>query len=236
VQSLSCIAWLSGDGEGAPVPAGLSITDMTAGAQLCQGILALLVRRGRTGRGGRVDVSLLETAIDLQFEHLSVHLNRDAPMPARSAIANGNVYLAAPYGIYATADGYLALAMTPVDRLGDVIDLPVLGAFPRESWFSARDAIKAAIRDHLVTRNTADWLALLEPTGIWAAPVLDWPALMAEPAFAALGATQTVRSPDGAELSLTRCPIRIDGAILTSPRAAPRLGADRAAIDQELAG
>lgn len=234
VQSLSGIAWLSGDGDGAPVPAGLSITDMMAGAQLCQGILALLVRRGMTGKGGRVDVSLIETAIDLQFEHLSVHLNRGGDMPARSKVANGNVYLAAPYGIYRTADGYLALAMTPVDRLGSVIDLSALADFPSDRWFADRDAIKALIRDHLAARPTADWLALLEPAGIWAAPVLDWPALRAEPAFAALNATQQVRSPDGAALTLTRCPIRVDGAILTSPRAAPRLGADRASIDREL--
>lgn len=235
VQSLSGIAWLSGDGGGAPVPVGLSITDMMAGAQLCQGILALLVRRGMTGRGGRVDVSLLETAIDLQFEHLSVHLNRDEPMPARSAIGNGNVYLAAPYGIYATADGYLALAMTPVDRLGEVIGLPALLDFPAHRWFADRDAIKALIRDHLADRPTAAWLGPLEAAGIWAAPVLDWPALMAEPAFAALAAVQQVRSPDGAALSLTRCPIRVDSAILTSGRAGPRLGADRAAIERELA-
>ena len=64
--------------------------------------------------------------------------------------------------------------------------------------------------------------------------MLDWPALMNEPAFTALDAVQRVRAPDGATLSLTRCPIRVDGAILTSPRAAPRLGADRAAIDKEL--
>jgi crotonobetainyl-CoA:carnitine CoA-transferase CaiB-like acyl-CoA transferase len=234
VQSLSGIAWLSGDGDGNPVPAGLSITDMMAGAQLCQGVLALLVRRGVTGKGGRVDVSLIETAIDLQFEHLSVHLNRDDGMPARSRIANGNVYLAAPYGIYATADGHLALAMAPVDRLGAIIDLPELGDFPAGRWFADRDAIKALIRDHLATRSTADWLALLEPAGIWAAPVLDWPALMNEPAFTALDAVQRIHAPDGASLSLTRCPIRVDGAILTSPRAAPRLGADRAAIDKEL--
>ncbi|HEX7849504.1 MAG TPA: CaiB/BaiF CoA-transferase family protein [Sphingomonas sp.] len=234
VQSLSGIAWLSGDADGGPVPAGLSITDMMAGAQLCQGILSLLVRRGVTGKGGRVDVSLIETAIDLQFEHLSVHLNREDGMPARSRVANGNVYLAAPYGIYATADGHLALAMTPVDRLGAIIGLPDLADFPADRWFADRDAIKALIRDHLATRPTADWLALLEPAGIWAAPVLDWPALMTEPAFTALDAVQRVRAPDGATLSLTRCPIRVDGAILTSPRAAPRLGADRAAIDREL--
>lgn len=236
VQSLSGMAWLSGDASGAPVPAGLSIVDMTAGAQLCQGILALLVRRGVTGRGGRVDVSLLEAAIDLQFEHLSVYFNKGHDMPKRSAVANGNVYLGAPYGIYATADGYLALAMTPVDRLGALIGLDALGDFPPESWFDQRDAIKALLRDHLATRETAHWLGLLEPADIWAAPVLDWPALVAEPAFQALGMTQSIAAPDGSRMTTTRCPIRIDGAILTSDRAAPRLGADRPAIDAVING
>jgi CoA:oxalate CoA-transferase len=234
VQSLSGMAWLSGNAGDPPVPAGLSITDMMAGAQLCQGILALLIRRGVSGRGGRVDVSLMEAAIDLQFEHLSVHLNRAEPMPSRGAIANGNVYLAAPYGIYATGDGHLALAMAPVDRLGALLDLPELGDFAPDSWYDERDAIKALLRDHLATRNTAAWLAILEPAGIWCAPVLDWPALIAEPAFGALAATQSIRVPDGAEMTTTRCPIRIDGAILRSSRAAPRLGADQHRIDEEL--
>ncbi|HEU4960574.1 MAG TPA: CoA transferase [Sphingomonas sp.] len=234
VQARSGLTWLSGDADGPPVPAGLAITDMMAGAQLCQGVLALLVRRGVTGTGGRVDVSLIEAAIDLQFEHLSVHLNRDEAMPARSAVANGNVYLAAPYGLYPTADGHIALAMAPVDRLGDLLGIPELAAFPREDWFASRDAIKRHLRDRLAQDTTAAWLAILEPAGIWAAPVLDWPALRADPAFAALDATQTVRAPDGAMLTLTRCPIRIDGEVLANGRAAPRLGADRAAIDGEL--
>jgi crotonobetainyl-CoA:carnitine CoA-transferase CaiB-like acyl-CoA transferase len=234
VQSLSGMAWLSGNAGDPPMPAGLSITDMMAGAQLCQGILALLIRRGSSGRGGRVDVSLMEAAIDLQFEHLSVHLNRAEPMPPRGAVANGNVYLAAPYGIYATADGHLALAMAPVDRLGALLDLPVLGDFPPDSWYDERDAIKVLLRDHLATRETAAWLEILEPAGIWCAPVLDWPALIAEPAFDALAATQSITAPGGAAMTTTRCPIRIDGAILRSSRAAPRLGADQHRIDEEL--
>lgn len=234
VQARSGLAWLSGDADGPPVPAGLAITDMMAGAQLCQGVLALLVRRGVTGAGGRVDVSLIEAAIDLQFEHLSVHLNCDEAMPPRSEVANGNVYLAAPYGIYPTADGHIALAMAPVDRLGELLGIPALAAFPREDWFASRDAIKRHLRDRLAQDTTAAWLAILEPAGIWAAPVLDWPALRADPAFAALDATQQVRSPDGEALTLTRCPIRIDGRVLADGRAAPRLGADRAVIDAEL--
>ena len=228
VQALSGIAWLSGDRDGPPVPAGLAITDMMAGAQLAQGILALLVRRATTNAGGRVDVSLIEAAIDLQFEHLSVHLNRGGDMPERSGTANANLYVGAPYGLYATADGHMALAMAPVDRLGMLLDCHELEAFPPSEWFTARDAIKRALRDHLATRTTGEWLSILEPAGIWAAPVLDWPALRAEPAFVTLDATQQIRSPDGAELTVTRCPIRIDGQILTNGRAAPRLGADRA--------
>jgi CoA:oxalate CoA-transferase len=239
VQAMSGMAWLSGDAGDAPVPIGLSITDMMAGAQLCQGILAMLVRRGVSGRGGRVDVSLIEAAIDLQFEHLSVYLNADAAMPpampARSAVANGNIYLAAPYGLYATADGHVALAMAPVDRLGALLGLPALADFARVEWFDRRDAVKALLRDHLRTQDTRHWLAILEPAGIWCAPVLDWPALLAEPGFAALDPTQPIVTEDGATMRTTRCPIRIDGAILRSPAPAPQLGAHQAAIDEELA-
>lgn len=235
VQSLSGMTWLSGDAGDPPTPVGLSITDMMAGAQLCQGILALLVRRSVSGRGGRVDVSLMEAAIDLQFEHLSAYLNDDAAMPARSGIANGNVYLAAPYGLYDTAEGHIALAMAPVDRLGALLGLPALADFPPENWYTQRDAIKALLRDHLLTKSARHWLTILEAAGIWCAPVLDWPALMVEPAFAALAATQSIAAPDGATMTTTRCPIRIDGAILRSPRAAPRLGADTSSINQEMA-
>ncbi|SDA10682.1 CaiB/BaiF CoA-transferase family protein [Sphingomonas sp. NFR15] len=234
VQSLSGMAWLSGDADDPPIPAGFSVTDMMAGAQLCQGILALLLRRGVSGRGGRVDVSLMEAAIDLQFEHLSVHLNQEEPMPPRSSVAGGNVYLAAPYGLYATADGHLALAMAPVDQLGTLLGMSALDAFPPESWYPERDTIKALLRDHLLTRGTADWLAALEPAGIWCAPVLDWPALLAEPAFAALDATQRIVAPGGASMMTTRCPIRIDGAILRSSRPASRLGADQQRIDEDM--
>jgi CoA:oxalate CoA-transferase len=232
VQALSGLAWLSGDAGGPPIPAGLAITDMTAGAHLVQGVLALLVRRGTTGKGGRVDVSLLETAIDLQFEHLSVYLNQRGAMPERAAVANANLYLAAPYGIYATADGFLAIAMCPVDRLASVIDCPALAEFSPDLWFAERDAIKTTLRDHLGTQPTRAWLDRLEPAGIWAAPVNDWPALMADAAFAALDATQQIRSMDGATLTLTRCPIRVDGMVLKNASAAPRLGADTALLEE----
>jgi CoA:oxalate CoA-transferase len=231
VQSLSGLAWLSGNADQGPVPAGVSVTDMAAGAHLVQGILAALVRRGVTGRGGRVEVSLMESALDLQFEQFTTFLNTGRTQPPRSSVNNASVHIAAPYGIYRTADGYLALAMTPVARLADLIGCAALAPYADPSRaFADRDAIKGVLARHLEGQSTAHWLALLEPEGVWCADVLDWPALIAHPGFAALDLVQEVEGQGGPRLATTRCPVRIDGAVLTSRRAGPRLGADTEAV------
>ena len=231
VQAMSGLAWLSGNAGQGPVPVGLSMADLMAGAQLCQGVLALLVRRGRTGRGGRVDVSLLESAIDMQFEQLTAFLNSDGRQPPRDAINNASVYIGAPYGIYQTADGYLALAMAPVGRLAELTDCKPLAAYADPAtWFKDRARIKALIAAHLAQRTTAHWLALLEPADIWCAPVLDWPQLVSHEGFAALELTQEIENPRHGVMRTTRCPLRVDGEVLTSPRGAPALGADNAEI------
>ncbi|HEX4166466.1 MAG TPA: CaiB/BaiF CoA-transferase family protein, partial [Bryobacteraceae bacterium] len=90
LQSLSGLAWLNGDAGQPPVPFGLAVVDLFAGAHLVQGILACLVRRGITGRGGKVEVSLLESILDAQFEVFSTFLNDGGQTPRRSAINNAH--------------------------------------------------------------------------------------------------------------------------------------------------
>ena len=128
VQSLSGLPWLNGNSDMPPTPFGLSVADMFTGAHLVQGILACLVRRGITGEGGLVEVSLMESVLDLQFEVLTTHLNDGGRLPQRSAVNNANAYLSAPYGIYATQDGFMALAMMPVPKLGELIGCEALQA------------------------------------------------------------------------------------------------------------
>jgi CoA:oxalate CoA-transferase len=233
-QALSGLTWLSGNADAGPVPVGLSIADTLAGVHLTQGILACLVRRGVTGRGGLVEASLLESILDFQFEVLTTHFNDGGKPPARSARNSANAYLAAPYGIYDTADGHLALAMTPIPRLGDLIDCPPLLTYtdPRR-WFTERDTIKALIAARLRQATTAHWLAVLEPADVWCADVLTWPQLLAHDGFRVLGMTQEVARANGAALQTTRCPIRIDGGLLTSPRGAPKVGQETATIRHE---
>lgn len=234
VQSLSGVTWLSGDATQGPVPMGLSIADMLAGAQLCQGILACLVRRGITGQGGLVEVSLLESLLDFQFEVLTTHLNDGYKEPERSAINGAHAYLGAPYGIYKTADGHLALAMGAVPRLGALLECPALETYTDpKTWFSQRDEIKFIIAEHLKDRPTAHWLSILEPADIWCADVLTWTKLRQHEAFKALKMTQQVSRSNGAALETLRCPIRIDHEILTSPVGSPTIGEHNFQLDDE---
>ena len=232
-QSLSGVTWLNGhEGEG-PVPLGLSIADMLAGHVLTEGILAALVRRGTTGRGALVQTSLLEALVDLQFELLTTHLNDGRRLPARAGFRNANAYLAAPYGLYPTRDGYLALAMMPLTQLAETLPLPALAQFSAEDAFPQRDAIKRLIAAALRQRDTAHWLARLRPADVWCAEVLDWPRLLRSRAFGLLDMLQTVQRSDGTPVHTTRGPLRIDGARARSRHAAPHVGEHSAAIRAE---
>ena len=234
-QSRSGVMWLNGDEGQGPVPFGLAIGDMLAGAAAAQGILAALVRRGITGEGGLVETSLLEALIDLQVEVLSVHMNSGNRLPERSHVRSAHAYLSAPYGVYPAADGYLAIAMTPISKLADLLGMEELAPYRdhEKSWFAARDEIKALIAARIVSRNVDDWLAILEPADIWCARVLNWPELLGSEGFRVLDMLQTVGRDDGVSLQTTRSPIRIDGQRPKFDRAAPHVGEHNAALWEE---
>ncbi len=233
-QSLSGLAWLNGNANEPPLPFGLSVADLTASAHLVQGILAALVRRGVNGCGGLVEVSLLESVLDLQFEVTTTFLNDGGRPPRRSKVNNAHAYLGAPYGIYATADGFISLAMGSIPRLSELLHLSSLAEFTdAQSWFERRDEIKQLLSEHLKTEPTRHWLAQLEPADYWCAEVLSWEQLWQTEAFKALDFVQEVSRDDGPTLRTTRCPISIDGERFTSARGSPRVGQHTADIQQE---
>jgi crotonobetainyl-CoA:carnitine CoA-transferase CaiB-like acyl-CoA transferase len=237
VQSLSGLTWLSGDAGDGPVAMGLAIVDIFAGGQLVQGILSCLVRRSLTGEGGLVEVSMLEAILDYQFEPLTVYFQDGAQPPQRTTSNNAHAYLGAPYGIYETADGHLALAMGRIPQLGELLECAPLTAYlDPDSWFDERDEIKAILAGHLRTRPTAEWLARLEPADIWCAEVLDWQRLRDHEGYKVLGMEQTVRKGNGFEYATTRCPIRFDGERLYAERGSPDIGEHDREIGQELLG
>ncbi|MBI1416769.1 MAG: CoA transferase [Limimaricola sp.] len=225
-QARSGLLWLTGSAGDPPMPMGLAVADMLAGNALAQGILAALVGRGLRGEGAKVETSLLEALLDFQFEVLTTHLNDGGKLPRRAAVGGAHAYLGAPYGVYQTADGYLALAMTPsLRRLAELMGIAALAPYLDDpaAAMRERDAIKAIIAQAVRGQTTAHWLAILQPADIWCSEVLDWPGLFATEAFRRLNFIQTIEN-GAVSLSTLRGPLRLDGAALTSGRAAPGLG------------
>jgi len=232
-QARSGLMFLNGDAGQGPLPFGLAIADVLAGTAIVQGALAALVRRGRAGQGAHVETSLLECLIDFQFEVLTTHLNDGGRLPERAAYRNAHAYLSAPYGVYPTADGYLALAMTPLDRLSPLLELPELAGLGTAAPFRRRDALKRTIAARLSERTTADWLAVLEPEDIWCAGVLDWATLLEEEAFRRLDMLQDVPRPEGDAIRTLRGPIRVNGTRPRCAAAGPGLGQHTDALRRE---
>ncbi|MDQ1587917.1 MAG: CoA:oxalate CoA-transferase [Microbacteriaceae bacterium] len=240
-QSLSGLPWLNGSVDDPPVPVGIALADVIASIHLATGITAALLRRERTGLGGRVDTSLLESMLDLQFELLSAHLGDPSILVKRGARNTAHAFLQAPYGVYPTSDGYLAIAMTSVPELGALIGLAQLEEYvDPDTWWTEQTTITRLLADHLATRSTREWLEILDPADVWCAPVLTLPELVGNDGFRALDMTQQTERPgaDGGgpvAIQTIRTPVRFDGRVLKNNRGAPRLGEHTEAIRAEFA-
>lgn len=233
-QSMSGLTWLSGNSEHPPIPFGAAVADMLCGTHLAQGILAALVRKRRQGVGAKVAVSLMESVVDFQFEGLTAYLNNPEFEPVRSQQYGAHAYLGAPYGIYPTQDGYIALAMGKMSVLHQGLgDQRLAKWLDGDRYFTHRDEVKADVADILKQRSTAYWIERLELVGYWCSEVNDYQKLVASDGYLSLDMEQVVARNERTHIRTTRCPIRFNGHTLKSQKAAPRLGADTDAISLE---
>ncbi|WP_300598184.1 CaiB/BaiF CoA-transferase family protein [Niabella sp.] len=232
VQSLSGLAYTTGNGGGAPVPFGLSAVDTISGIHLVQAVLGALIRRQREGKGAYIELSLIESAIGMQFELFTTFFHSKDGIH-RSTINNGNPLLGAPYGIYKTADHFLSLAMMDLQQLATALDWEELRAFDQQDVFQKRDEIKMLIAKKLKTNTTRYWLERLRRHGLWAAAVYNWKDLDQTEGYQVLKMEQELQAGNKA-IRTTRCPIRLNGEKLVSAKAAPALGADRDMIIKQL--
>jgi len=237
-QSIAGLPWLNGSKRDGPVPVGIAIADHLMSVHIATGVTSLLVRRARTGRGGLVETSLLEGLLDLQFELLSTHLNDASVTVRRHGEHSAHAFLSAPYGTYPTADGHLAIAMNPVDKIGRLLGLSELEAMADpQLWWDRQEEIEEILAERLSTATTQEWLDVLDAEDVWCAPVLTLEQLVAHDGFASLDMVQTI-SRDGAPgttLRTTRSPLRVDGRTLTSSTPSPRLGEHTEAVRAEFA-
>ncbi len=181
LQAMSGAMLSAGRAGEPPSPAGLYLADAVTASTAFEGVLAALLHRERTGEGQLVTVNMLDALTALQMQELSVYTVGGVPQQ-RGAEPNAHVYIRAPYGVFATADGYLALGFADLNALGEVLDEPSFaGMDPEEHGWTHRDELYATVARHLRTATTAHWLDVLLAAGMWVGPVYGYDDLVNDP-------------------------------------------------------
>ena len=222
IQAMSGLAAYGGRADDPPTPSGSSIVDASTGLLLAFSAMVGLVHAVRTGEGQRIDVSLFDTAIALQCQELAAFLNMDRGFE-RSRAGIGGAWLSAPFGIYRTADGHLALAMASLAVIGELLEEPRLAGFDDEELaYDQRDAVYAIVQERLRERPTAAWVELLATKDVWCAPVQTFGDVVDDPQVAHNELLTTVAHPNGRELRVVGVPMRFSrtpGSVRTGPPA-----------------
>jgi crotonobetainyl-CoA:carnitine CoA-transferase CaiB-like acyl-CoA transferase len=175
-------AMLSTGREGEPPgPAGQYLVDAVTASTAFEAAIAALLYRERTGEGQLVQVNMLDAIVTLQMQEFSVFTVAGKPQE-RSAEPHAHVYIRAPYGVFQTSDGYIALAFPKMAVLAQVIDAPEIARFNDEGdTFTHRDRIYALTRERLVHKSSAEWLAAFEAADVWAGPVYGYADVVNDP-------------------------------------------------------
>jgi crotonobetainyl-CoA:carnitine CoA-transferase CaiB-like acyl-CoA transferase len=236
-QALFGMMAITGQAATGPRPAGVSVIDHHGAALFAMGVLAALVRRGRTGQGCRVDASLMQSTLDLQAESLVAWLN--APERPKAVNAHKHVagwYYGAPYGVYPTADGHIALSLIPLAELAEAVAEPRLAMFTEADSFTRQDEIGDLVAAALKARTTAEWAATFDARKLWHAPVQDYAAIEKDPQVRHMEALVTVPGAGeaGEPITLVNHPLRYDGQAAEIRLPPQPLGAQTGEILQEL--
>ncbi|MFI6345450.1 CaiB/BaiF CoA transferase family protein [Streptomyces sp. NPDC050560] len=210
VQAVSGLMSLTGDPDGPPYRAGISVFDVMAGNHAAIGILAALRHRDATGRGQHVEVNLLSSALTGLVNHSSAYV-AGGVVPYRMGNAHPSVF---PYEPLPTADHDLIVTAAndgQFRRLCEVLGMPEAADDPR----FARNADRTANRDELrpllvrrlAVRGAAEWFDLLVAAGVPCGPVhtIDGGFAMAE----RFGLEPVVAAGEGGRaVPTTRHPVR----------------------------
>ena len=135
IQAMSGLMDLNGFADGPPTLIGVPLTDLKAGDELYSGVLLALLERAETGRGKRIDVSMLQAAVSWLVAVLPL-LDMDAE-PAELA-RNGNAHRRfVPTNVYPVRDGFLYIALGSNAQWQRLVEMPRYKALARPEWSTA---------------------------------------------------------------------------------------------------
>jgi crotonobetainyl-CoA:carnitine CoA-transferase CaiB-like acyl-CoA transferase len=239
VQGESGLMSVTGEAEGPPLRVGASFVDVLSGMNATQGILLALLKRERTGRGSRVDVSLLESALPPLAYHNTTWLLA-GQVPRRLGNRHPNL---APYEAFAAADGHVIVGVGSEAlwrAFCAAAERPGLAADPRFASNALRvanyDALRAEVDPLLRARSVSAWLERLESAGIPCGRVRTVAEALDSPQVGARGLLLDIDHPKLGRRRFVGSPIDLEGSDRGSLRPPPLLGEHTAEILSERLG
>jgi crotonobetainyl-CoA:carnitine CoA-transferase CaiB-like acyl-CoA transferase len=218
---------VNGTEDGEPLRSGVPISDLVAGLYAALAITASVLRAKETGKGDIVEVSLTNAMVSM-LAYIATNYFATGITPPRS----GNDHpIAAPYGLFPTRDGRVALA--PADdaffgRLMDVLGCPELKVDPLYRTQSARVAnrerINAIVGGKLALHSTEHWVAALNTAGVPCGPVHAVADVFSDPQIQAQNMVMEVEQPGYGSVRMLGFPMKFAGTPAAVRRPAPNLG------------
>ena len=232
-QAMSGFMSLNGASDDPPLRAGPPISDLIAGLHGALGITAALLQRTQTGRGDSVSVSLLNSMVSMLSFHASNYL-ASGIVPERSGNDHGIV---APYGLFRTSDGQVAIAPSNDSVYHKLLDATGLSHVRQQPEYSTneqrmrnRESIKQIIESRTQTESSAYWIKRLNEFGVPCGPVLGLAEVFDDPQVQDQQMAITVNHPGHGDVRMLGFPIKFTQSPSSCRLPAPDLGADTESV------
>jgi crotonobetainyl-CoA:carnitine CoA-transferase CaiB-like acyl-CoA transferase len=249
IQALSGLMSITGPAEGPPCKVGVAVSDVLTGLYAASAVLACLIARARSGHGYAIDLALLDCALAAQVNVAQAFLtgvqNGLAPTEAVPA-RQGNAHLQiVPYQLFATADGWLVLAVGNDGQWQKFTQAAAPHLAGEERFMTNpgrvehRGELVPLVEAVMRQRTTAQWQQVLEEAGIPHAPLWTYADLFAQPQAAARHWRISVRDPQGRPVDLLGSPFHIGTGGPGEPPPAtcpPEIGEHTDEVLRELCG
>jgi formyl-CoA transferase/CoA:oxalate CoA-transferase len=227
LQAMGGAMSVTGEPGGPPVRMGLPMGDLAGGMFGAFAVAGALLRRERTGQGGRIDLSLLDCQVSL-LTYMAQYFWTDGRVPSPMGSGHASVV---PYQAFQTADGHLIVAV-----FAEKFWAGFCGALGRDDWprdgrfalnrdrVANRDALVGEIARVFATRSSAEWLERLHRHGVPAAPIQKLDQVLADPQVRHRAMVAEMAHPVHGRLPTLGTPIKVDGTMELHVNAPARLG------------
>jgi len=227
VQAESGLMDITGFADGPPVKVGTSIADLVAGMSAAHGVVLALLARGRTRRGQKVEISMLDAMAALLTYQAGIYF-ATGQRPTRRGNAHPSIV---PYEVFTASDGFVALGVAndslwqrccaALER-SDLITDPLYDSVAKR--VENRDVLIPLLNQIMAARPAAEWLARFEAAGVPAGRIKSVPEVCESPHLRARGMIATLPHPAAGQVTVMGVPVSLHSTPGGLRQAPPRLG------------